>query len=157
MAASPHGLKVELMVPSWTDISQPYVYRRDLLSIQRGRQNEAASMQPAQCSLTLKNTDGRFSSRNPVGAYYPNFVQNTPMRVSVPVSAAGMGLPNYMRLEGDLTSSATTPDKAALQITGPIDVRVDCWPSDYQPAILAAKWGGTAKSWMFVLNSTVNS
>src|SRR5215469_62823 len=140
------NLKAELLLSSWTDISQ-YIYQRDMVHVQRGRQNEAATMQPGTASFTLNNKDGRFTTRNPTGAYYPNLVQNTPLRLSMPV--ADVGLANYLRLETDLTSSASTPDVAALQITGPIDVRIDCQPSDYSGNILAAKWGGTAKSWIF--------
>jgi hypothetical protein len=136
---------------AWTDISA-YVYQRDTVTAQRGRPNEASTMSPAAATLTLNNRDARFTTRNPLGAYYPNLVQNTPLRLSVPVADAGLS--NYLRFEGDLTSSATTPDKAGLQITGPIDIRVDCWPSDYQTSVLAAKWGVTAKSWMFVLDGT---
>src|SRR5215469_16230284 len=147
------NLKAELLLSSWTDIST-YIYQRDGLYIQRGRQNEAATMQPGTASFTLNNKDGRFTTRNPTGAYYPSLVQNTPLRLSMPV--ADVGLFNHLRLETDLTSSASTPDKAALQITGPIDVRIDCWLSDDQPAVLLAKYGGTAKSWAFILNMIYN-
>src|SRR5215469_16195130 len=143
------NLKAELLLSSWTDVST-YIYQRDGLHIQRGRQNEAATILPGTASFTLNNKDGRFTTRNPAGAYYPNLVQNTPLRLSMPV--ADVGLTNYLRLETDLTSSASTPDKAALQITGPIDVRIDCWLSDYQPSVLLAKYGAGAPSWAFYLS-----
>jgi hypothetical protein len=137
---------------AWVDIST-YVYQRDTVTVQRGRPNEASTMTPASATLTLDNRTARFTTRNPAGAYYPNLVQNTPLRLSVPV--ADGGLSNYLRFEGDTTSSATTPDSAGLQIAGVLDVRVDLWPSDYSGNVLAAKWGATAKSWAFLLNGAV--
>lgn len=51
--------------------------------IRRGRQDEQFQSPPSTCDLTVDNTDGRFSPRNPVGTYYPNLRRNTPVRVRV--------------------------------------------------------------------------
>src|SRR5215469_174438 len=148
-SAPAFDLRAALYTGQWNDIT-PFIYQRDTVHIQRGRQNEASTMQPSTATFTLNNRDGRFTTRNPAGAYFPNLVQNTPVRLSMPAGAAG--LPNYLRLETDAASRALTADKAALQITGPIDIRVDLWPSDYSGNILAAKWGATARSWMLVFD-----
>lgn len=81
--ADPIGLTVELYLGSlgWTDVSA-YVYYRDRVRISRGRPNESSRVQPQTCSMTLNNGDGRFSPRNPVGAWYGLIGRNTPIRVS---------------------------------------------------------------------------
>lgn len=68
-----------------TDITS-YTFDRDgnsSIVIQRGRQDEMSQSQPSSCTLTANNRDGRFSPRNPVGAYYPGLRRNTPIRVRV--------------------------------------------------------------------------
>ena len=61
------------------------------MKIQLGRQDESSQISPASCSMTLNNRDGRFTTRNPVGAYYGTIGQNTPFRLSVPAYLAGQG------------------------------------------------------------------
>jgi hypothetical protein len=51
--------------------------------IRRGRQDEQSVSPPSACILEVDNTDGRFVSRNPTGAYYPGLRRNTPIRVRV--------------------------------------------------------------------------
>lgn len=78
------GLKVELLLNgTWTNIT-PYVMVRDNISISPiGRTDETTGMQPGQMTLTLKNTDGRFTPNNASGAYYPYVQLNTRLRLSV--------------------------------------------------------------------------
>lgn len=78
------GLKVELLVnTTWTDITQ-YVMLRDPISISPiGRTDETAQMEAGTMTLTLKNTDGRFTPNNASGAYYPYVQLNTQLRLSV--------------------------------------------------------------------------
>ncbi len=89
--ADPLDVKVEIALGadltdptswSWTDISA-YVYERDKCVIRRGRANEQAQAGPGRCTLTLDNTDGRFTRQNPFGAYYGTLRKNTPLRVRV--------------------------------------------------------------------------
>lgn len=51
--------------------------------IRRGRQDEQSQTPPSTCDLTVDNTDGRFSPRNPTGTYYGGLRRNTPIRVRV--------------------------------------------------------------------------
>jgi hypothetical protein len=67
---------------SWTDITV-YVRYAPGIAITVGQRDETSQSQPAQCTLTLDNTSGRFSRRNPTGPYYPNIRLNTPLRVRV--------------------------------------------------------------------------
>jgi hypothetical protein len=74
---------VELFIDEqWVDITS-YVYYRDMITIRRGRSDEASQTDPSSCTLTLNNRDGRFSPRNPTGPYYGKLGRNTPLRVSV--------------------------------------------------------------------------
>jgi hypothetical protein len=73
---------VELYVNgSWVNVST-YVRVSDGVVIVRGRQDEQGSLQASTVTLTLDNRDGRFSPRNPNGAYYGYIGRNTPIRVS---------------------------------------------------------------------------
>jgi uncharacterized protein YjbI with pentapeptide repeats len=75
--------KVELLVnTTWTDITH-YVLVRDDLTMVIGRPDEASSMNASTLTVTLKNTDGRFTPDNSSGAYYPYVQLNTQIRVSV--------------------------------------------------------------------------
>lgn len=101
----------------WTNISS-YVYAEDGITITRGRQDEQASLEPSTCSLTLNNRDGRFSPRNPTGAYYGKIGRNTPIRVSVNLGQTRLVADAY-------DDRANTSDSAGLSITGDIDIRID--------------------------------
>ncbi len=69
---------------TWTDITSRVRYDPGI-QITQGRRDETGSSQPAQCRLTLDNTDALFSPRNPNGAHYPYIRLNTPLRVRVKV------------------------------------------------------------------------
>lgn len=116
--------KVELNLDgTWTDITA-YVHERTPLGITRGRSDETTSARPAECSFEVNNRDGRFSPRNPEGAYYGLIGRNTPVRVSTLLGAVRLvSLTNSDR--------ATAPDSAGLSITGDIDLRVDADIDDW--------------------------
>lgn len=77
------GFKAELLINgTWTDITK-YVMIRDPVSITKGRTDESSGMQAGSMTLTLKNTDGRFTPNNSSGAYYPFVQLNTRFRLSV--------------------------------------------------------------------------
>lgn len=66
----------------WTDVTAD-VLLRDRIAITRGRADEAGQVDPSSCSLSLRNTNGKYSPRNPLSPYFGTFGRNTPMRVSV--------------------------------------------------------------------------
>lgn len=66
----------------WTDVTA-YVRYADRISYTAGKPNEGSQTQPANCRLRFDNRDGRFTTRNPLGAYYSLLRKNTPMRVRV--------------------------------------------------------------------------
>lgn len=143
---------VELKVGStWTDITT-YVRYQDMIQISRGRRAEASQADASSCSMTLDNRDGRFSPRNPEGPYYGFIGRNTPIRVSI-----DGGLP-YLNLTGAASSRATTPDNAALDVTGDLDVRVEMFLLDWNVTAQTEVIGkylttGNQRSWRFFLDT----
>ncbi|MEU6781501.1 hypothetical protein ABZ912_20035 [Nonomuraea angiospora] len=141
-------LTVELYLGgAWVDVTS-YVYRRDMVNIRRGRADEAGQVDPSTLSLTLDNRDGRFSPRRPTGPYYGQLTRNTPIRVAI---ADG---DRYLAIPGAPGDQATTPDTAALDITGDIDIRIDVTAANWRDNIdLAGKYKvtGNQRSWAFYL------
>lgn len=78
----PHLKAEAYLAGDWQDIST-YARAAGSVGITRGRKNEAKQADPQECSLTLDNTDGRFTPRNPTGPYYGTIGRNTPLRVAL--------------------------------------------------------------------------
>lgn len=74
------GYTILTGTPVWTDIT-PYVDLAAGLNITRGAPEELADTAPGTCSLTLDNSDGRFSPGRASSPYYPNVKKNVPLRV----------------------------------------------------------------------------
>jgi hypothetical protein len=68
----------------WTDITQ-HVDTVQGVNITRGASDELAETQPGTCTLTLDNSDGRFTPGNSSSPYYPYVRRNAPIRVAVAV------------------------------------------------------------------------
>ncbi|MFB7473977.1 hypothetical protein [Kitasatospora sp. NPDC056184] len=149
--ATPLSVQVQLLLGgTWTDVTAR-TYLRDPISIERGRHDEGSRIDPGQATLTLDNRDGRFSPRNPMGPYYGLIGRNTPVRIAVNDPA----VPTYLALPST-GSYASTPDTAALDITGDLDVRVDftlTTPQSGAFAELAGKYtqAGNQRSWQLSL------
>jgi hypothetical protein len=133
---------------TWIDITAlGHVYTRDPITITRGRQDEGSQPDPAQCTLTINNRDGRYSPRNPLGPYYGLLGRNTPLRVRVGTGPASMRL----QLAGTAGANASTPDAAAIDITGDLDVRVDVdmpWVGDSGGLVGKYVETGNQRSWI---------
>ncbi len=149
------GLRAELDIAgAWADISA-YVYQRDGVDISRGRQDEGADVNPTTCTLTLDNRDGRFSPRNPTGAYYGLIGRNSLLRVSVLMADSWLQV-NQATGTTIIDGHVSTTDKAALDITGDIDIRfeadLDSW---YDSANLVSKWTetGNQRSWALSISN----
>jgi len=142
---------VELNVGgTWTDITS-YVRYSDRISIRRGRSAEASQASTSTCTMTLDNRDGRFSPRNPTGAYYGQIGRNTPIRVSVDGGLA------YLDCPGGAGDKISTPDTAALDITGDIDVRIEMFLLDWNTATTTEVFGkyttaGDQRSWRLTVD-----
>lgn len=112
----------------WTDISSD-VRQSDGVQITRGRADEASTVDVSSCTLTINNTTGKYSPRNPTGAYYGVIGRNTQVRV-----LSGDATDNYLALPGGAASYATTDDAVSLDITGDIDIRVEVEPETWRPS-----------------------
>jgi hypothetical protein len=133
---TPLGLKVEArMGLLWTDItgrvklSDPIVHSR---GIRGGGDADAASV-----PLKIDNKDGALSPRNPMSPYDGLFGLNTPVRLWLPDGD------HFLDLDGDPANIASTPDTAALDITGDLDLRWEGETNWYGPGaqMLIGKWG----------------
>jgi hypothetical protein len=115
---------------NWTDISGDVLYE-DKISLQLGAGNQGSRADAGTCSFRLLNTNGDYTPGNPQGIYYPNIERNTAIRVSVKSGEVGLLLPE------DSTGGASTPDNAALDIVGDIDVRLEAslwnWSASTSP------------------------
>ncbi|GAA4999462.1 hypothetical protein [Streptomyces siamensis] len=136
---------------TWTDVTAD-VYTSDKITITRGRADEGARTDPGKCTLTFNNRLGKYSPRNPLSPYYGLIGRNTLLRVLVKA-----GTP-FLELPGNSNGYASTPDVAALDITGDIDVRFDGFLTNWLDASdglktteLMGKLGsaGADKSWFF--------
>lgn len=128
-------LLVELQLGTvWTDITSR-IRGESQIRIQRGRSDEGQQVDTTRCSLVLSNNDGRFTPKNPVGAYYGQIGRNTPLRVSVMT-----GTP-YLDLPGSTSDYAETPDTGVLDIVGDLDVRIDMSLSNWVPPVTNSTTG----------------
>jgi hypothetical protein len=134
---TPLGLRGELRIGQvWQNITAD-LYTRAPITHTRGRPYRSNAADPAQCAATIRNLDGKYVPRNPEGPFYGLIGRGTPFRISLPG-----GPSNYLALNGS-TNLATTPDTAALDIVGDLDIRWDGEADWYAPGgqILIGKWG----------------
>lgn len=98
---------------TWTDITQFVDIIRSGISISRGAQDEQSEVQPGTCTLTLDNSDGRFTAGLASSPYYPNVKKRTPLRVRAITTAKNL-MPNPS-FESGVTAwtSSGTPTRAA--------------------------------------------
>lgn len=155
---TPLDTLIELFLSgAWVDITTD-VLHRDPITITRGRTANGENVEPTRCTLTLKNTSGNYSPRNPIGAYYGQIGRNTPLRVSVRAGSVALDSP------GAVSDYASTPDAAALDITGDIDIRYDATLSNWmEPSgdttgfdnveLIAKEAAAPNKSWMLAVRA----
>jgi hypothetical protein len=149
---TPLDVRTELQIGgTWTDVSAD-VYLRDPITITQGRADEASRPDHCKATITFNNRLGKYSPRNPIGPNYGLIGRNTPVRVSVP--AAG----RYLRLPGDPAARASTPNVAALDIVGDLDIRVDAtlanWDTGFDFVDLVGKWQAAGQySWRLSLDT----
>ena len=78
--------------PAWVDVTQ-YLRASPGIDISRGRQDSFGDIQPSRCTLTLDNTNGRFTPGNTSSVYYPN-VKNG-RRIRVTATYLGVAYPRF--------------------------------------------------------------
>ena len=142
---------------AWVDITS-LVRTSEGIVIRRGFPDEGRSPEPGSIAMTLDNRTGNLSPRNPAGTWYGTIGRNTPVRVTVGGDLAGEP---YLDLRATYSSGAgsgaQTPDNAAIDITGDIDVRwdgaLDGWA---EGAVLTGKYAtvGNQRSWAFSIDTS---
>jgi hypothetical protein len=95
-------VRVELYVGgAWLNITGD-VYTNNLITITRGKADEASRTDAGTCVFVLNNTAGRYSSRNPRSDLFGLIGRNTLVRVSIqPGGASGARL---VRFVGEVSS-----------------------------------------------------
>lgn len=91
--ADPLDVKVDLRLAGvWTDVtSDVFGGGRDQVDITRGRRSEGGRASPTECRLSLDNTSGDYSPRNPLASTYGQLGRNTQLRVSTGTAHVGAG------------------------------------------------------------------
>lgn len=139
-------------VPAWTTIHEGTSTQRAMTATTRtGRQFELDPFQPGRMTLKLDNSDRRFDPLHAAGPYYGKLLPRKRTRLQ-----ADWG--TYLNLTGAAGSMATTPDTAALDITGDIDIRVRVALDDWTPgasSVLVAKamFGTNQASYVVAVNT----
>lgn len=125
-------LSAEMLIDgTWTDITDRVRGNNDSVTIQTGYRSETSdSTTPDTATFKLNNRDFYFSNRNPSSANYGLLPQNTQVRFLLD-DPAGMALNLVNGYHHGYTYSdytpeyASTTDKAVLDVTGDIDLRID--------------------------------
>lgn len=114
---------------TWNDITGD-VDMRQAITINYGTADEHGAPTPTKLKLRLNNHDHTYSPKDPRSTLFGKIGINTPIRVRVGAHQRVLSLPG-IRYRG----YAETPDVAALDITGDIDIRMECTPiDDWRPA-----------------------
>lgn len=137
---------------AWTSVLDDAL-KRESVEISRGRQDEASTVDPAECSMALRDRErnGRYNPYVPTSPLYGAVGVNTPLRVAVTEETCWLTSP--ARLTGAV---ATTPDNAAFDVTD-LDVRLDVRMHSWRPGgdgrDLCARYviTGNQRSWVLQL------
>jgi hypothetical protein len=139
--SDPLGAKVELKLNNvWTDVvrydDDTKILQKNGISIRRGQGGLQLRTPPGTCEWTWNDPNGIYNNENPRSPYYGLLSRNVPVRVSVPRET-----PALLIVDRNDGARAQTTDKAALDITGDIEVRIDFEPRRF------ARWAsGTNKA-----------
>lgn len=158
--ARPLQPKTEMLINNvWTDVTSDVFARageESAISVQHGMSDQQGNVSPDSSTFSLQNTTGAYSNRYPLSANYGKIPRNTQVRHSVPTAAGDMDLYS-LHAEPNLSGQVTTADKATLDVTGDIDIRIEAapaygWRPQY-PVTLAGKYDVAlnSRSWSLVL------
>jgi hypothetical protein len=104
---------------TWVNVSSDVRYSDGITIIQGGK-DEGSRTDPGSMTFKLNNRSGDYTDRNPMSQYYGLIGRNTQVRHSVACDGVYCLVPSF----GDNYVSAA--DTAALDITGDIEVQIDC-------------------------------
>lgn len=152
------GLAVEFLLgDEWVDITS-YIRYADKIQIKRGQSSEGNQPDISTATFTLDNRDGRFSTRNPNSPYYGQIGRNVPVRISKaygPVSGYTPGQPD-LDTYNTPADYFTTEDNAVFDITGDLEMQIDCEPETWRmEQYLCGRYanaGGGNRLWLLYLD-----
>lgn len=129
-----------------------HVRRAGRIKHRRGRREGAARVDPSAASWTMESPGGLYSNRNPRSPYYGKLGRNTPAELTVG------GGPRHLAVTGSAGSRATTPDAAAVDLAGSIDVRFEFQLTNVPAStgtILGGKYSvtGNQRSWLSMIGT----
>lgn len=124
------------------------------IDVSRGVADQQSGISPQTATFTLENADGLFNDDNPSSPLFRQLALNTQVRLSVKTGGtwdAYLRIPEYPE-DGDNGQYAYTADKASLDITGDIDIRVEFSPQRTRgrELILCGKYlaSGSDRAWL---------
>ena len=109
--------------PEWTDVTEYFLDQS--IQITRGRANETETTQVMGMGFELDNIDGIFTPDNAESILYPYVRRGTIMRYGI---YGGDSYLSYKNSINDTAVACSTPDNAALDITGDIDIALQIQP-----------------------------
>ncbi len=122
------GTTVQMQIDGvWTDVvrhdAETRILDSDGVSIVRAQGGLEPKTKSGTCTWKWKDPNGIYNNENPRSPYYNLLPRNTPVRVYVPRETNSM-----LIVDQNDAARAWTADKAALDITGDIDIRMDFEP-----------------------------
>lgn len=149
------GAQLEMQINgTWTQVvrydANTKLLNDSAIKITRGIGGLQDRTPPSTCEWTWEDPNGIFSNENPRSPYYGVLPRNTPVRAYVPRSQAAL----YRRAgaTGDGTCdgvACSTPDSAALSISGNMDIRIEFEPILWSRfGIRATPTGNYNSSWV---------
>lgn len=133
---------------AWNDITSDVELP---IGVRYGRSDEHSDAVPTSIDLTLDNSSGDYSPRDPNAALYGLVDRGTPLRVRVGSADAGLYVP------GVTSSYASTDSSTGITITGDMELQVeldlDDWRSDNGHAICARWIAASNLSWLLYITS----
>jgi hypothetical protein len=157
------GTVVQLKINNvWTNVvrynTRTRILQKTGVTIKRGASGLQTHTPPGTCNWTWLDPDGVYNNENPRSPYFGVLPRNTPVRVYVPRSTSALYL-----IDRNDGSRGQTTDKAALDITGDIEIRVDFEPRRFtrwcsgqnRGMILASKYDEPSnRSWYIRFGET---
>lgn len=147
---------------TWTDATRYDTNTKLLASpginITRGTSNVQDRTPASTCTWTWQDPNGVYNNENPRSPYYGVLPLNTPVRVYVPRAT-----PALLIADAHDAAHGATTDKAALDIVGDIDVRIEIEPRYWRRTgsnsskfvVLAGKYDNTGqRSWVMYMSET---
>src|SRR5260221_13384628 len=112
----PLGITAELMINgTFIDITR-YLYQRDGIHVTAGAVNWGDKPQPATCTFTVDNRDGRFTPNNASGAYYPYLQRNVQVRFTVTATSSSGNFYSGYRFWCQVSESPPQSDATATDV-----------------------------------------